>query len=116
MRQRILGSHTPPCHRRMVITTLFSVFFAAMQRRPVLYHTFWGGGGLENYPWGGGGLESGVWVGVLFFVSHVQVYSIFLLLDCRNALLKWQVCHAMLCSVVVCGGLVRCKVVWCAVL
>ena len=26
MRQRKLGSHTPPCHRRMVITTLFSVF------------------------------------------------------------------------------------------
>ena len=25
MRQRILGSHTPPCHRRMVITTQFSV-------------------------------------------------------------------------------------------
>ena len=25
MRQQILGSHTPPCHRRMVITTLFSV-------------------------------------------------------------------------------------------
>ena len=25
MRQRILGSHTPPCHRRMVITTRFSV-------------------------------------------------------------------------------------------
>ena len=25
MRQRILGSHTPPCHRRMVITTLFSL-------------------------------------------------------------------------------------------
>ena len=25
MRQRKLGSHTPPCHRRMVITTLFSV-------------------------------------------------------------------------------------------
>ena len=23
MRQRKLGSHTPPCHRRMVITTLF---------------------------------------------------------------------------------------------
>ena len=22
MRQRILGSHTPPCHKRMVITTL----------------------------------------------------------------------------------------------
>ena len=26
MRQTILGSHTPPCHRRRVITTLFSVF------------------------------------------------------------------------------------------
>ena len=25
MRQRILGSHTPPCHRRMVITTLSSI-------------------------------------------------------------------------------------------
>ena len=25
MRQRILGSHTPPCHKRMVITTQFSV-------------------------------------------------------------------------------------------
>ena len=41
MRQRKLGSHTPPCHRRMVITTLFSVFLAALQRRPVLYHTKW---------------------------------------------------------------------------
>ena len=41
MRQRKLGSHTPPCHRRMVITTLFSVFLAALQRRPVLYHTRW---------------------------------------------------------------------------
>ena len=41
MRQRELGSHTPPCHRRMVITTLFSVFPAALQRRPVLYHTRW---------------------------------------------------------------------------
>ena len=41
MRQRILGSHMPPCHRRMVITTLFSVFLAALQRRPVLYHTRW---------------------------------------------------------------------------
>ena len=39
MRQRILGSHTPPCHRRMVITTLFSVLLAALQRSPVLYHT-----------------------------------------------------------------------------
>ena len=25
MRQRILGSHTPPCHRRMVITPQFNV-------------------------------------------------------------------------------------------
>ena len=25
MRQRILGSHTPPCHRCMVITTQFGV-------------------------------------------------------------------------------------------
>ena len=35
MRQRKLGSHTPPCHRRMVITTLFSVLLAALQRRPL---------------------------------------------------------------------------------
>ena len=41
MRQRKLGSHTPSCHRRMVITTLFSVFLAALQRIPVLYHTRW---------------------------------------------------------------------------
>ena len=41
MRQRKLGSHTPPCHRRMVITTLFNVLLAALQRRPVLYHTRW---------------------------------------------------------------------------
>ena len=41
MRQRKLGSHTPPCHRRMVMTTLFSVLLAALQRRPVLYHTRW---------------------------------------------------------------------------
>ena len=49
MRQRKLGSHTPPCHRRMVITTLFSVLLAALQRRLVLYHTRkteWGGGGV----------------------------------------------------------------------
>ena len=41
MRQRKLGSHTPPCHRRMVITTLFNVMLAALQRRLVLYHTRW---------------------------------------------------------------------------
>ena len=29
MRQRKLGSHTPLCHRRMVITTLFNVMLAA---------------------------------------------------------------------------------------
>ena len=45
MRQRILGSHTPPCHRRMVITTLFSVLLAALQRRPAL---FGGGGGVPG--------------------------------------------------------------------
>ena len=36
MRYRKLGSHTPPCHRRMVITTLFSVLLAEVG---------WGGGG-----------------------------------------------------------------------
>ena len=44
MRQRKLGSHTPPCHRRMVITTLFSVLLAALQRRPA------GGGGFLLTP------------------------------------------------------------------
>ena len=42
MRQRILGSQTPPCHRRMVITTQFRVsggggsrgFFATHGYRP----------------------------------------------------------------------------------
>ena len=28
-------------NRRMVITTLFNVLHAALQRRPVLYHTRW---------------------------------------------------------------------------
>ena len=32
MRQRILGSHTPPCHRRMVITTQFNVSESALLR------------------------------------------------------------------------------------
>ena len=41
------GSHTPPCHRRMVITTMFSVIFVALQRRPALYHTRW----LLTVPW-----------------------------------------------------------------
>ena len=42
-RQRIPGSHTPPCHRRMVITTQFSVLpcCTVAQRRPVLYHSRW---------------------------------------------------------------------------
>ena len=48
MRQRKLGSHTPPCHRRMVITTLFSVLLAALQRRLVLHR---GGGGDEAKGW-----------------------------------------------------------------
>ena len=41
MRQRILGSHTPPCHRRMVITTHSVFCLATLQRRPVLYHSRW---------------------------------------------------------------------------
>ena len=43
MRQRKMGSHTPPCHRRMVITTLFSVMLAALQRCG-------GGGGWSPCP------------------------------------------------------------------
>ena len=34
-RQRILGSHRPPCHRRMVITTLSSMFCLAAGGCPV---------------------------------------------------------------------------------
>ena len=56
MRQRKLGSHTPPCHRRMVITTMFSVFLAALQRRPVLYHTRWLLTVLWLFLLGGGGV------------------------------------------------------------
>ena len=42
MRQQILGSPMPPCHRRMSITTLSSMFcLAALQRRPVRYHSGW---------------------------------------------------------------------------
>ena len=49
MRQRILGLHTPPCHRRMVITTLSSMFcVAALQRKlyqcrmlPCVRHSEW---------------------------------------------------------------------------
>ena len=67
MRQRKLGSHTPPCHRRMVITTLFSVLLAALQRRPVLPKLAGGGGDrrecggggvLAARPGGGGGLRA----------------------------------------------------------
>ena len=54
MRQRILGSHTPPCHKRMVITTLLSVFLAALQRGPVLYHTRWLLTVLSRFQGGGG--------------------------------------------------------------
>ena len=31
MRQRILGSHTPPCHRRMVITTQFNILLGGFE-------------------------------------------------------------------------------------
>ena len=55
MRQRKLGSHTPPCHRRMVITTLFIVFLAALQRRLFLYHTRWLLTTLALVPVTGGG-------------------------------------------------------------
>ena len=44
MRQQILGSHVPPCHRRMVITTLSSMFcLAALQRKPnqCIRHSRW---------------------------------------------------------------------------
>ena len=43
MRQRILGSHTLLCHRRMVITTLFSVFFSLHCSADQFW--WWGGGG-----------------------------------------------------------------------
>ena len=46
MRQRKLGSHTPPCHRRMVITTLFNVMLAALQRAG----SVGGGGGGAQAP------------------------------------------------------------------
>ena len=64
MRQRILGSHTPPCHRRMVITTPSSmVCLAALQRKPDQCPFLWGGGGeklpcLPRHGPGGGGWPS----------------------------------------------------------
>ena len=59
---------------------------------PSLQAVGWGGGGgtlllfiiFRGGGWRttlGGGLDSGVWEGVLFFVSQVDFYSIFLLLD-----------------------------------
>ena len=50
MRQRILGSHTPPCDRRMVITTQFSVLpcCTAAQTNFVPLQ-------VQNPPIGGGG-------------------------------------------------------------
>ena len=83
-----------------------------------VFVTHLSGGGLENYlgrGGGGGGLNSGVWEGVLFFVSQV-VFIGFCGFQLPNYNFKLQVCHAMLCSVVVCCGLLRCKVVWCALL
>ena len=44
MRQRILGSHTPPCHRRMVITTQFNVLPCCTAAQ-----TRWGGGGVVGF-------------------------------------------------------------------
>ena len=46
MRQRIPGSHTPPCHRRMVITTQFNVSvqcFASLHRSAAPLCTTLGG-------------------------------------------------------------------------
>ena len=52
MRQRILGLHTPPCHKRMVITTLSSMFcLVALQPYDVLGCCIGGGGGGHyTYP------------------------------------------------------------------
>ena len=44
MRQRILGSYTPPCHRRMVITTQFNVS-SCCTRALTSSGGFLGGGG-----------------------------------------------------------------------
>ena len=52
-----------------------------------------------------------MWEGVLFFVSQVVVFIGFCGFHLTNCNFKLQVCHAMLCSVVVCCGLLRCKVV-----
>ena len=59
MRQQKLGSQTPPCHRRMVITTLFIVLLAALQCRPVLYHTRWLLTVHRHWSSGGGGGRAG---------------------------------------------------------
>ena len=49
MRQRIQGSHTPLCHRRMVITTLSSMFcLAALQHKPDQCLVGGMGGGVWN--------------------------------------------------------------------
>ena len=58
MRQRILGSHTPPCHRRMVITTHFNVLpcCTAAQTSPVpLQVAFDCASAISTSGWGGGG-------------------------------------------------------------
>ena len=57
LRQRILVSHTPLCHRRMVITTQFSVLpcCTAAQTSSVPLQVAWGGGGGS----GGGGPAGG---------------------------------------------------------
>ena len=92
---------------------------------PSLQALVWGGGaslllshiflgGLENYLGGGVGLRGLGGCSFLCFTGGflLDFYDIGLI-KCN---FKLQVCHAMLCSVVVCCGLVRCKVAWCAVL
>ena len=66
MRQRILGSHAPPCHKRMVITTLSSMFCLAALApfRCQLMWAMWGGGGaVRRVGWGGVQVGGGVPVG-----------------------------------------------------
>ena len=75
-------------------------------------HTFLRGG-LENYLGGGFELRG---LGGCSFLCFAGVFLLdFCDIGLTNYNFKLQVCHAMRCTVVVCGGLVRCKVVSCSV-
>ena len=71
-------------------------------------HTFFRGGLRTTL---GGGFDFRGVGGCSFFVSQVVFYWNFYDIGLTNCNFKLQVCHAMLCSVVVCCGLVRCQVV-----